>query len=157
MSPVLHLAVQYPSQRDCPTRPQLRRWIITALRAAEVANEAHLVLRFVDATEGRALNRAYRQKDYATNVLTFGYETDDSVNADIVLCAPVVEKEARQQRKAPHDHYAHMVVHGVLHACGFEHDHDLDAKAMEALEKSILARFRIDDPYVQAARKARSG
>jgi len=112
------------------------------------------------------LNREYRHKDYATNVLTFAYQdpaTQGSggtrhsrkgkapapveLTADIILCAPVVEREAAAQHKALHDHYAHLVVHGVLHACGLEHEIDSEAEAMEALERQVLRRFRIADPY----------
>ena len=115
-----------------------------------------LVVRFVDRAEGRALNRDFRGRDYATNVLTFPYEQAPAshthgaalaIHADLVLCAPVVSEEARAQGKARNAHYAHLVVHGVLHALGYDHENEHDARDMEARETLILARFRISDPY----------
>ena len=101
---------------------------------------ATLTLRFVGEEEGRALNRSYRGKDYATNVLTFAYaeSVDDPVTADIVLCCPVVEAEAREQGKPLEAHYAHLIVHGVLHAQGYEHEDDAEAEEMEAIETETL-------------------
>lgn len=145
----LQLAVQYASTRECPARDQVRRWVRAALALAGVT-EATLLVRYVDAREARVLNRSWRNRDYATNVLTFDYrEGDDGgVQADIIVCAPVVEREARAQRKAAADHHAHLVVHGVLHACGHDHEEDEAAAAeMEGLEVAILRRFRIADPY----------
>ena len=132
-------------------RPQLRRWAQAAL-----ARPAELVLRFVSHAEGRELNRAFRGRDYATNVLTFPYddpdEADDApVRADIVICLPVLAREARAQRKTLRDHLAHLVVHGVLHAQGWDHLDDAQAQAMEACERRLLARFRIADPYRDGA------
>jgi probable rRNA maturation factor len=112
---------------------------------------ATLAVRFVDAEEGRSLNRTYRGKDYATNVLTFPYDKHASpgapIEADIVICMPVLEAEALAQKKPLSAHVAHLVVHGVLHAAGYDHDAALDAEAMEQLERDVLARFRIADPY----------
>ena len=151
-SPVLHLTVQYASQRAGPHAPQRARLRRLARATLTLAGhpEAHLLVRLVDTAEGRALNRAWRGKDYATNVLTFAYGTplpDTGTHADIILCAAVVEREARAQGKAPGDHYAHLVVHGVLHALGHEHDEPAAAQRMEDLERAVLARFRIADPY----------
>lgn len=123
--------------------PRLRRWVRAAL-----ARDARITLRFVGAREARALNRAYRNRDYATNVLTFDYGEDA---ADIVICLPVVEREARRQRKRVDHHLAHLVIHGVLHAQGFEHDDETDAEAMESLETALLRRFRIRDPYANGS------
>jgi probable rRNA maturation factor len=136
--------VQYASAAaGVPTRPQFRRWV-----AASLMHPASFTLRVVDEAEGRALNRDYRGKDYATNVLTFAYGEEDGVFAgDIVLCAPVVEKEAREQGKALLAHYAHLTVHGVLHMQGHEHETDRQAREMEALEVEILRRLRFNDPY----------
>ena len=105
-------------------------------------------MRFVDAAEGRQLNRDFRGKDYATNVLTFAYDdAGATLHADLIVCVPVVVKEAREQGKTISAHFAHLVAHGVLHAAGYDHDRARDAKHMETLEAAILARFRIADPY----------
>ncbi|RJG02135.1 rRNA maturation RNase YbeY [Noviherbaspirillum sedimenti] len=144
--PELSLSVQYPDPRlrDQLTRPQLRRWVQAALLAP-----AELTIRFVDADEGRTLNREYRGKDYATNVLTFPYteSEDEPTRADIVLCSDVLQKEAAEQRKTLQEHAAHLVVHGVLHAQGYDHENDEDAAEMEQLEVEILARLGFANPY----------
>ena len=139
------------------SRAQLRRWVLAAIE-----RDAALTLRFVGQAEGRMLNREYRGRDYATNVLTFAYEdsapgTETAargasggawpVEADIVVCMPVLVREARASRLPLADHLAHLVVHGVLHACGHDHEHDDEAQRMEAREAEVLARFRIADPY----------
>lgn len=139
----LSLSVQYASNApDLPPRPQVRRWVRAALEGAAV-----VTVRFVDAIEGRALNAEYRGRDYATNVLTFVYDDEHPRAGDIVLCAPVVRKEAAAQRKALADHYAHLVVHGMLHLQGHDHERAADAAAMEAREVAILARLGLPDPY----------
>jgi len=122
-------------------RSQLRRWVRAALEA-----EAQITLRLVGRREGRALNLAWRGKDYATNVLTFAYG-GQPVQADIVLCLPVIRAEARSQGKRLRDHLAHLVIHGVLHAQGYDHERVREAHRMETLETRLLARFRIADPY----------
>jgi probable rRNA maturation factor len=104
-------------------------------------------VRIVDAAEGQALNRDYRQKDYATNVLTFDYSQEPVVTADLVLCAPVVAAEAKEQGKTLEAHYAHLLVHGALHAQGWDHDEDEDAQVMELRESEIMARLGFDNPY----------
>lgn len=126
------------------SRGRIRRWAAAALE-----RRATLLLRFVSRSEGRALNRQYRGIDAATNVLTFAYGElpDDGVRADVVVCLPVVAAEARAQRKPRDAHLAHLVIHGVLHAQGWDHDTAASARAMEAHERSLLARFRIADPY----------
>ena len=141
----LSLAVQYASDAlSLPTRPQFRRWVGAALQ-----QPASVTLRIVDEDEGRALNRNYRSKDYATNVLTFAYgEEDGLLSGDIVLCAPVVEREAHEQGKMPVAHYAHLTVHGVLHMQGHDHEAEADARIMEALEVEILHRLRFNNPYL---------
>jgi probable rRNA maturation factor len=121
------------------SRARLRRWVLAALQ-----RDAKITLRFVGSREARALNRQYRGRDYATNVLTFDYEPGV---ADIVICVPVLEREARAQRKPLDHHLAHLVVHGVLHAQGFEHEDEFEAQAMEELETALLRRFRVADPY----------
>jgi probable rRNA maturation factor len=137
------LCVQYASNsRLLPSRPQVRRW---AKAAAEAAVEA--TIRFVDVEEGQLLNRDFRGRDYATNVLTFPYERSPLVG-DIVLCVPVVLREARAQKKSTAAHFAHMIVHGMLHLQGYDHEADeREAERMETKERSILARFGIVDPY----------
>jgi probable rRNA maturation factor len=137
----LALSVQYADPRlvDTLPRPEIRRWV----KAAQFA-PAELVIRFVDDNEGRTLNRDYRGKDYATNVLTFAYDdaepaTDsDIVRADIVLCVDVLLREAQQQAISVVQHAAHLIVHGVLHAQGYDHEADDEAAEMEALEDEIL-------------------
>ena len=125
-----------------PARTTLRRWIVASLE-----RDAELTVRFVGAAEARKLNRDYRGRDYATNVLTFDYAHAPVVRADLVLCVPVIRREAREQRKAFRVHLAHLTVHGVLHAQGHEHDSAVDAWTMEAREVEILAGLGIDDPY----------
>ncbi len=124
-------------------RHKVARWIRHAL-----ADDAEITVRIVDAEEGRALNRDYRKKDYATNVLTFDYAQAPVVVADLVLCAPVVEREAREQGKSLQAHYAHLLVHGTLHAQGWDHEtSEQDAREMEAYETDILRELGFDDPY----------
>jgi probable rRNA maturation factor len=143
----LSLSVQLePAAGECPAdRAQLRRWALAALQ-----RDAELTLRLVGSREGRQLNAQFRGKDYATNVLTFAYGEAGRtrpVQADIVICLPVVRREARAQRKPVRDHLGHLVVHGVLHAQGMDHEDERDAARMEAAETRILRRFRIPDPY----------
>lgn len=154
----LSLAIQFAAQSDAlPGRAQLRRWVASTLAVIAPERASELTLRFVDAREGRALNHAHRGRDHATNVLTFNLHEDAPpavarrlpVLADIVVCVPVVGREARAQRKRFADHCAHMIVHGVLHAHGYDHQDEARAHAMEALERRVLARFRIADPYAR--------
>jgi probable rRNA maturation factor len=146
---VLQLDIQGAERfAGIPTRPTLRRWVLLALGDAgdKAANDAQLTLRFVGSAEGRRLNRGFRGRDYATNVLTFDY-TRQPLAADIVLCMPVVAREAREQGKTLRAHLAHLVIHGVLHARGFDHERPRQATAMEARERALLAQLRIADPY----------
>ncbi|MFL6658742.1 MAG: rRNA maturation RNase YbeY [Massilia sp.] len=146
----LSLSVQYPDPRlqESITRQKVRRWVQAALLAP-----AELTVRFVDAAEGQILNRDYRAKDYATNVLTFAYNEgeevadDEPTRADIILCTDVLEREAQEQKKTLEEHCAHLVVHGVLHAQGYDHDDDADAAEMEQLERDILFALGYPDPY----------
>lgn len=148
----LSLSVQYPDPRleQVAPRAKVRRWAQAALFAP-----AELTVRFVAAEEGRMLNRDYRGKDYATNVLTFAYDEGDSVaedeptRADIVLCTDVLEREAAEQGKTVEEHAAHLIVHGVLHAQGYDHENDEEAAEMEQLERTILEALGYPDPYAQ--------
>jgi len=146
-APHVSLAVQYAVGRtELPTPAMLRRWT----RAA-VEREASVTLRFVGKREGRALNARYRGKAYPTNVLAFVYDDSSRIDGDVILCAPVLREEARAQGKALADHCAHLVVHGMLHLQGYDHDTDRAARAMEARESAILAALGIPDPYARAA------
>jgi len=146
----LSLSVQYAvGGMNLPTRPQFRRWVKAALQ-----RDVQIVLRIVDEIEGRALNKKFRGKDSATNVLTFTYadagqlpNNFDLLHGDIVVCAPVVEQEACEQRKDLRAHYAHLAIHAVLHLQGYDHENEQDAATMEALETRLLAKLGHADPY----------
>jgi len=144
VKPALQLSLQFADKthRDSLPRHRVARWIRAAL-----ASPAQITVRIVDAAEGRALNRDYRHKDYATNVLTFDYQHEPEVIADLILCAPVVADEARRQRLAIEAHYAHLLVHGTLHAQGYEHEDEADAQVMEARESELLLALGFKDPY----------
>jgi probable rRNA maturation factor len=148
MLPELTLSLQFSSvakaeqHRAALPRHRVKKWIRHALQA-----DAEITVRIVDSEEGQALNRDYRKKDYATNVLTFDYTQEPIVSADLVLCAPVVAKEAKEQKKTLEAHYAHLIVHGTLHAQGWDHDEDEDAQVMELRESEIMARLGFKNPY----------
>jgi len=150
LSPEFSLSVQFASEAsELPSRAQIRRWVAAALEHA-----AEITVRIVDAEEAQTLNQDYRDKDYVPNVLTFEYGEigrDESGRAilggDVVICAPVVEREAREQGKPLQHHYAHMTVHGVLHLQGYDHIDPADADIMESREAVILKQFRIPNPY----------
>jgi len=149
MLKTLSLSLQFGEFKDAARhraalpRHKVARWIRHALDT-----DAEITVRIVDAQEGQALNRDYRHKDYATNVLTFDYTQAPLVTADLVLCAPVVAKEARENRKTLQAHYAHLLVHGTLHAQGWDHEtSEADAIAMEAREIEILTGLGIKNPY----------
>lgn len=151
----LDVSVGYAVPRaGLPSPVSFRKWIAAAL--AGRIREADLAVRLVGAREGRALNRHYRGKDYATNVLSFPAETTEvklpkgvtmPLLGDLVLCAPVVAREAREQKKPLLAHYAHLTVHGTLHLLGWDHGDDREAECMENLEREILAEMGIEDPY----------
>ena len=149
--PQLTLSLQFARfdgverHRAALPRHAVKRWIRHALDA-----DAEITVRIVDAEEGQALNRDYRQKDYATNVLTFDYASEPVVMADLVLCAPVIEREAADLGKPLAEHYAHLLVHGALHAQGWDHEtSEQDANEMEARETEILAVLGQPDPYAR--------
>lgn len=134
-----------------PRADSFRRWVEAALAVARRRRASELSLRLVDAGEGRGYNRDYRGRDYATNVLSFPVELPPGVRTpllgDLIVCAPVVAREAAEQGKPLRDHYAHMTVHGVLHLLGYDHLVDAEAERMEALERRALAGLGIRDPY----------
>lgn len=146
----LDLEIQFADTRlqDVISEADLRKWVEAAL-----LGPAELTIRIVDAEEGQALNKAYRGKDYATNVLTFAYNEeeelgeDDPTQADIVLCTDVLQREAEEQKKTVEEHAAHLVVHGVLHAQGWDHENDDDAEEMEQFERDIMEVLGYPDPY----------
>ncbi len=146
----LSLSLQFGDIQDAARhraalpRHSVARWIRHALES-----DAEITVRIVNSEAGQALNRDYRQKNQATNVLTFDYTRAPLVTADLVLCAPVVAKEAKENKKTLHDHYAHLLVHGTLHAQGYDHETSAeDADAMEALEIAVLAGLGIKNPYL---------
>ena len=152
----LDVSVSYALPRTgIPSAVSFRKWVAAAL--AGRIREADLAIRIVDSKEGRALNRHYRGRDYATNVLSFPAEMAEGVKlpkgvkmpllGDLVICAPVVAREAKEQGKRPNDHYAHLTVHGVLHLLGWDHEDERDAECMEKLERDVLAGLGIEDPY----------
>ncbi len=146
-APRLQLNVQYGvSARGAPSRAQFRRWVRAAL-----ARDARITMRLVGQSEARALNRHFRGKDYATNVLTFVLRDRVPYEGDIALCAPVVAREARAQGKSVSAHYAHLTVHGVLHLQGYDHEDPRDAAQMEKRESRLVTGFGYPNPYEGAA------
>jgi probable rRNA maturation factor len=140
----LSLSVQYASDaKQLPTRQQIRRWVKVALE-----KDIQMALRIVDEIEGRALNESYRGKDYATNVLTFVYDDTDPLYGDVVICAPVVEREAKEQGKDLLAHYAHLTLHAALHLQGYDHEKKREAEAMEARETALMLKLRYPAPYL---------
>lgn len=139
----LSLTVQYASAAQImPTRPQLRRWVKIALQ-----RDVCMTLRIVDEAEGRELNKNYRGKDRATNVLTFVYDDAEPLSGDVVICAPVVEQEAAAQHKDLLAHYAHLAIHAALHLQGYDHENDSAAAEMEALETALMLELHYPNPY----------
>ena len=155
-TPRLELSLGYALPRTgLPTRPQFRQWVLAALSGAGRRFDSEVAIQLVDAAEGQAMNRQYRGKDYATNVLSFPADLPEGLPedfdfpqlGDLVICAPVVAREAREQKKPPAAHYAHLTVHGVLHLLGWDHEDAREAECMEQLEREILAGLGVDDPY----------
>ena len=148
---VVHIGYAVP-RAGLPSSTSFRRWVEAALRGAKRRKPTELAIRIVDTDEGLALNRDYRGKDYATNVLSFPVELPPGVKlpliGDLAICAPVVLREAAEQGKLPRDHWAHLTIHGVLHLLGYDHIEDGEAEVMEALETRILAGLGIADPYL---------
>ena len=148
----LDVAVNYAAPRaGVPAAVSFRKWVAAALKGR--IREADLAIRIVDEREGQALNRHYRGKDYATNVLSFPAELPEGVKlpllGDLVICAPVVAREAAEQGKPVAAHYAHLTVHGTLHLLGWDHEDTREAECMEQLEREILAGLGLPDPYIE--------
>jgi probable rRNA maturation factor len=152
----LDVAVSYALPRaGLPAAASFRKWVKAAVDGAGRRFDSEVAIRLVDAAEGQAMNLQYRGKDYATNVLSFPAEMPEGLPedfdfpqlGDLVICAPVVVREAAEQGKALGDHYAHLTIHGVLHLLGFDHVEEAEAEEMEALERQILASLGIADPY----------
>lgn len=144
--PILSMDVQYASElASLPTATQFKRWARNT-----ICVDSEITLRIVDEAEGLELNNAYRQKDYATNVLTFPLAEEPFIIADIVICAPVVAKEAKEQGKTLEAHFAHLTVHGVLHAHGYDHEVAEQAELMESVETQILTKLGYADPYADS-------
>ena len=151
----LDVCVSYGLPRaGIPAANSFRRWVAAA--CAGRIRRADLAIRLVDAREGRSLNRHYRGKDYATNVLSFPADLPEGITlplpllGDLVICAPVVAREAREQGKLPASHFAHLTIHGVLHLLGLDHDNEREAEAMEQIERDILATLGYADPYLES-------
>jgi probable rRNA maturation factor len=143
-TPQLSLSVQYASNaKKLPTRQQFRRWVKVALE-----QDVQMALRIVNEAEGRELNNGYRGKDYATNVLTFVYGDTSPIYGDVVICAPVVTREAREQGKDLLAHYAHLTIHAALHLQGYDHEKKREAEKMEARETALLLKLRYPAPYL---------
>ena len=142
--PTLAASIQLASEEDSlPSPAQFRKWAKAALRV-----DTEVTIRIVDEAEGRALNHTYRNKDYATNVLTFPLTEEPHLMGDIIICAPVVAKEAREQHKNLLAHYAHLTVHGILHLHGYDHETDAQAELMESLETAIVTKLGYANPYL---------
>lgn len=150
----LDVAINYAVPRaGVPAAVSFRKWVAAALDSR--IREADLAIRIVGTKEARSLNHHYRGKDYATNVLSFPADLPEGLPegvrlpllGDLVICAPVVEREAREQNKPLAAHYAHLTVHGALHLLGWDHENDCDAECMEQLERDILATLGVSDPY----------
>ena len=148
----LNLSVQYVCNKTgLPLRPQIRTWARAALDV-EGPQGGQITIRFVDTEEGQSLNRDYRGKDYATNVLSFPYESEPIVCGDLVICAPVVEREAAEQGKELEAHYAHLIVHGILHLQAYDHEAgEQEAQLMESHERALLTKLGFADPYAGEA------
>ena len=144
MTPKLYLNVQYAyPQADLPKESHFRKWVKAALNI-----DAEVTIRLVNEQEGCQLNKLYRGKDYATNVLTFPLAEEPHLMGDIVLCAPVIEAEAKSQNKSLEAHYAHLTVHGILHLHGYDHEIEAQAELMEGLETAIVIKLGYASPYL---------
>lgn len=142
--PKISITTQYASQQtNLPTQNQFRKWAKAAIRV-----DTEVTIRLVDEAEGRALNKTYRGKDYATNVLTFPLTEEPHLMGDIIICAPVVAAEALAQNKPLEAHYAHLTVHGILHLHGYDHEIEAQAELMEGLETAIVSKLGYANPYL---------
>lgn len=153
-SPLIDLQIAC-NTAQLPSEADFVQWTASALTAVDYRKATEIAIRIVDHDEGQQLNREYREKDYATNVLSFPSDLPDFLQdelevlplGDLVICAPVVVREAAEQEKPLQQHWAHLVIHGVLHLLGYDHIHDADAEIMEALEVKILGQLGIANPY----------
>jgi probable rRNA maturation factor len=151
----LCLDIQNPCEAPLPATRKFKQWVSCALSVANYEYDPHqqteLTIRIVDEQEGRELNHTYRQKNYATNVLSFPFEKPEGVDlallGDLVICASIAKKEAREQGKSFESHWAHMVIHGTLHLLGLDHTNEDDANTMESLEIRAMKELNFDDPY----------
>ncbi len=144
MTPALQLNVQYAcSSTEVPTKNQFKKWAKCALRV-----ETEVTIRLVDEEEGRALNKTYRGKDYATNVLTFPLTETPHLMGDIIICVPVVISEAIAQQKSAEAHFAHLTVHGILHLHGYDHEIEKQGQLMELIEVTTLQKLGYANPYL---------
>jgi len=142
--PMIKLSVQYAStSSSLPTKNQFKKWAKAALRV-----ETEVTIRLVDEEEGRTLNKTYRGKDYATNVLTFPLTETPHLMGDIIICAPVVFNEANTQQKSAEAHFAHLTVHGILHLHGYDHEIEAQAALMESIETAIIMQLGYGNPYI---------
>lgn len=153
--------VQNAAGGDCPGQAEVEGWVGAALAGRPTAG-GEITVRVVDESEGRELNRRFRGRDGATNVLAFPFEQPPGIEplpylGDLVLCAPVVFMEAREQGKSPQAHWAHLIVHGTLHLVGYDHAEEAEALRMEAEERRILARLGFADPYEESGAEADHG
>ncbi len=143
--PKLNLSLQqYSHFKNLPARSSMQRWMRAALE-----KDGMFTVRFVDLEEGYELNHTYRGKEKATNILTFDYAVDPVIEADLVVCVPVLEQESREQNKTLKEHLAHLLIHGVLHAQGYDHMNDEEAEVMEAKEVEIMTKLGFESPYEQ--------
>lgn len=137
----VHVQYQVPSE-GLPGKTEIRQWIELCDKGP-----SEITVRFVDHEESQSLNHEYRGKDSSTNVLSFPYELEPVLMGDLVICAPVIAREAEEQGKPLLAHYAHMIVHGMLHIQGFDHETDEDAEEMEGIEREVLEKLGFPDPY----------
>lgn len=149
-----YLEIQVATEAaDCPDEAQFQRWVDASMASFEDDGDTEIVIRLVDDAESAELNQQYRHKQGPTNILSFPFEAPEGMEldllGDLVICAPLIAKEAQQQNKQPEHHWAHITVHGVLHLLGYDHIEEAEAEQMEALEIEILSQLNIANPYLE--------